>query len=270
MQDKMYDKDPRVKERYGHILETLKETLKFISACGLDSENTPQLRSTPVYTSHEALLLNYEEALTRQDSPTGQYYNVGAHMVWVGARTGDPDEAHIEYVRGISNPIGVKVGTYTNVETLKRLMALLNPSNEDGKIVLISRMGAGKVAEGLSSLVRATKEEGYRALWTCDPMHGNTYKSENGYKTRRVEDIFSEIRDFFDIVVAEGVQPNGIHLEMTGKNVTECVGGTMGAAVAEEDLSDRYHTYCDPRLNRDQSLEIAFLVSDMLKKNRLV
>jgi len=236
-----------------------------MEACGVTSRTYRTLRETDFYTSHEALLLPYEEAFTREDSITKEWYNVAAHMVWVGDRTRQLDGAHIEYLRGIKNPVGVKAGPSMDPEDLIKLCMRLNPQNEEGKINVIVRMGANKVAEGMPKLVRAIKAEGLNVLWSCDPMHGNTIKSSNNFKTRPVEDVLTEVKQFFQVHKSEGTYAGGIHLEMTGKNVTECIGGSF--MVTEEDLSSRYHTHCDPRLNANQALELAFLISDEIKKN---
>ena len=253
-----------VSKKYEELAEQIEQSLKFMEACGVTSKTYRTLRETDFYTSHEALLLPYEEAFTRQDSITNDWYNVSAHMVWVGDRTRQLDGAHIEYLRGIKNPVGVKAGPSMDPEDLVKLCMRLNPTNEEGKINIIVRMGANKVAEGMPKLVRAIKAEGLNVLWSCDPMHGNTIKSSNNYKTRPVEDVLTEVKQFFQVHKAEGTYAGGIHLEMTGKNVTECIGGSF--MITEEDLSSRYHTHCDPRLNADQSLELAFLIADTLKE----
>ena len=233
---------------------------------GITSENTPQLRQTNFFTSHEALLLGYEQALTRKDSTTGDWYATSGHMVWVGDRTRQPDHAHIEYVRGIKNPIGLKCGPSLDPEELVQLIDLINPENEPGRLTLIARFGAGKVGDHLPKLIKAVEREGRKVVWACDPMHGNTITSDSGYKTRPFDRILSEVEDFFAVHRAEGTHPGGIHVEMTGDNVTECTGGAT--EISDADLSDRYHTHCDPRLNADQSLELAFLVAELMKKER--
>ena len=253
-----------VSKKYEELAEQIEQSLKFMEACGVTSSTYRTLRETDFYTSHEALLLPYEEAFTRQDSITNDWYNVSAHMVWVGDRTRQLDGAHIEYLRGIKNPVGVKAGPSMDPDDLVKICMRLNPMNEEGKINIIVRMGANKVAEGMPKLVRAIKAEGLNVLWSCDPMHGNTIKSSNNYKTRPVEDVLTEVKQFFQVHKAEGTYAGGIHLEMTGKNVTECIGGSF--MITEEDLSSRYHTHCDPRLNADQSLELAFLIADTLKE----
>ncbi|NPA66292.1 MAG: 3-deoxy-7-phosphoheptulonate synthase class II [Epsilonproteobacteria bacterium] len=253
-----------VSKKYEELAEQIEQSLRFMEACGVTSKTYRTLRETDFYTSHEALLLPYEEAFTRKDSITDEWYNVAAHMVWVGDRTRQLDGAHIEYLRGIKNPVGVKAGPSMDPEDLVRLCQKLNPNNEEGKVNVIVRMGANKVADGMPKLVRAIEAEGLNVLWSCDPMHGNTIKSSNNYKTRPVEDVLTEVKQFFQVHKAEGTYAGGIHLEMTGKNVTECIGGSF--MITEEDLSSRYHTHCDPRLNADQSLELAFLIADTLKE----
>ena len=251
---------------YRELADRLTETLDFMSACGLTSETTPQIRETDFYTSHEALLLPYEEALTRIDSTTGDWYDCSAHMLWIGERTRQPDGAHVEFVRGIKNPVGVKVGPGATPDELLRLIDILNPANEPGRLTLITRMGAGKPAEKLPALVRAVQREGRVVVWCCDPMHGNTHTSSTGYKTRSFDKILAEVREFFAVHEAEGTYAGGVHFEMTGQDVTECIGGAQ--AITEEGLRDRYHTHCDPRLNASQSLELAFLLADALKRKR--
>lgn len=251
-------------ERYNDMAERLEETLAFIKAVGISGKTTPQLQETSFYTSHEALLLNYEEAFTRVDSLTGDYYDTSAHMLWIGDRTRQPDHAHIEFARGIQNPIGLKAGPTTKVEDLLRNIDTLNPSNEEGKLNIIVRMGAGNVEKHFTELLRAVTKEGKNVAWSCDPMHGNTIKTDNGYKTRRAEDVLQEVTEFFQIHRAEGTNAGGVHFEMTGRNVTECLGGQYD--LSQHDLAERYHTHCDPRLNADQSLELAFLIADRLKE----
>ena len=237
-----------------------------MEACGVTSENVAQIRETDLYTSHEALLLGYEEAMTRVDSTTGDWYDTSAHLLWIGDRTRQLDGAHVEFLRGVANPVGLKIGPSSGIDDLLRLIDRLNPDDTPGRLTLYARMGADKVGELLPALVRAVKEEGRTAVWACDPMHGNTIKAQNGYKTRRFEAILGEVRDFFDILRAEGTHPGGIHVELTGQNVTECIGGAR--AVTEASLGDRYHTHCDPRLNASQSLELAFSVAEALKAER--
>jgi 3-deoxy-7-phosphoheptulonate synthase len=253
-------------ERYRALSNRISDALDFMNAAGIDSESAPSLASVEFYTSHEALLLEYEEALARVDSLTGQNVAGSGHMIWIGDRTRQPDGAHVEFCRGVLNPIGLKCGPTTTAEDLKLLMARLNPENEPGRLTLIARFGAGKVGEHLPRLIRTVQEEGAAVLWSCDPMHGNTIKSSSGYKTRPFDSVLREVREFFAIHAAEGTVPGGVHFEMTGKDVTECTGGLR--AVTDEDLSDRYHTACDPRLNASQSLELAFLVAEELTRQR--
>lgn len=252
-------------ERYQALADRIRETTDFMGAIGISAETHPGLRETDFYTSHEALLLGYEEALTRTDSTSGGWYATSGHMIWIGDRTRQPDHAHVEYCRGIENPIGMKCGPSSTPEGLLELIDILNPANEPGRLTLIARFGADKIADHLPQLLRAVKREGRHVVWSCDPMHGNTV-TLNSYKTRPFDRILSEVQQFFDIHRAEGTHPGGIHVEMTGKNVTECTGGAR--AVSAEDLSDRYHTHCDPRLNADQALELAFLVAELLKDGR--
>jgi len=252
-----------VTAKYEKLSEDIEKSLQFMEACGINSKTYRTLRETDFYTSHEALLLPYEEAFTRKDSLTGDWYNTAAHMVWIGDRTRQLDGAHIEYMRGINNPIGIKAGPSMDPEDLIKLCQKLNPQNEEGRLNVIVRMGANKVGDGMPSLIRAIEREGINVVWSCDPMHGNTIKSSNNYKTRPVDDILTEMKQFFQVHRAEGTFAGGVHLEMTGKNVTECIGGSF--TVTEEDLSSRYHTHCDPRLNADQALELAFLIADSLK-----
>ncbi len=253
-------------EKYRRFADRIQETLAFMEACGLTGETVPQIRETELYTSHEALLLPYEEALTRIDSTTGQWYACAAHMVWIGERTRQLDGAHVEYFRGINNPIGIKIGPTVKPDDLMKLCDVLNPNNEAGRLTLISRMGAAKVLENLPELVRAVKREGRNVVWVCDPMHANTVKSATGYKTRVFDSILAEVKAFFAVHSAENTHAGGVHFEMTGKDVTECVGGSQG--VTEASLGDRYHTHCDPRLNASQALELAFLIAEMLKEER--
>ena len=255
-------------ERYRDLADRLDETLAFMAACGVTSNTTPQIRETDFFTSHEALLLNYEQALTRVDSTSGDWYDTSAHMLWVGDRTRQLDGAHLEFMRGIANPVGVKVGPTMQSDELIRLIDLLNPEDEAGRLTLIVRMGVDKVERELPPLIQAVQREGRTVVWACDPMHANTIKSSNGYKTRPVDQILEEVRGFFAVHKAEGSHAGGVHFEMTGQDVTECVGG--GQAITEADLSARYHTHCDPRLNAKQSLELAFLISEALKEDRTV
>lgn len=253
-------------EKYRDVANRIQDTLDFMTAAGMTSENNHELQSVDFYTSHEALLLEYEEALTRVDSTSGKWLAGSGHMIWIGDRTRQPDGAHMEYARGVLNPIGLKCGPTTTPDDLKVLMAKLNPENEPGRLTLIARFGAGTVGEHLARLIKTVREEGANVLWTCDPMHGNTIKSATGYKTRPFESVLREVREFFQVHAAEGTVPGGVHFEMTGQDVTECTGGVR--AVTEEDLSDRYHTACDPRLNASQSLELAFLVAEELSARR--
>ncbi|MEA2100887.1 MAG: 3-deoxy-7-phosphoheptulonate synthase class II [Campylobacterota bacterium] len=253
-------------EKYEALADEIGKSLKFMEACGITSKTYRTLRETDFYTSHEALLLPYEEAFTRKDSTSGDWYDTSAHMLWIGDRTRQLDGAHVEYLRGVKNPIGVKAGPTMDPEDLVKLAQTLNPENEAGRLNVIVRMGAGKVGDGLPNLIKAVKREGLKVVWSCDPMHGNTIKSSNNYKTRPVDAILTEMKEFFQVHKAEGTFGGGVHLEMTGKNVTECIGGSF--TVTEEDLSSRYHTHCDPRLNADQSLELAFLIADSLKEGQ--
>jgi 3-deoxy-7-phosphoheptulonate synthase len=252
-------------ERYRDLADRLTETLRFMQAIGISSETNQALRETDFYTSHEALLLGYEEAMTRVDSTSGDWYSTSGHMIWIGDRTRQPDHAHVEYCRGIKNPVGIKCGPSIAEDGLLRLIDILNPANEPGRLTLIGRFGAGKVGEHLPRLIRAIRREGRNVVWTCDPMHGNTITSASGYKTRPFDKVLREVQEFFAVHRAEGTYPGGVHFEMTGMDVTECIGGAR--AVAEEDLKDRYHTHCDPRLNASQSLELAFLVSELLTRD---
>ena len=260
-------KDSPQSHRYRALADRITETLVFMRACGITSENTPQLRTTNVYTSHEALLLGFEQALTRLDSTSGEWYATSGHMLWIGDRTRQPDHAHVEFCRGIRNPIGVKCGPTLEPDELLRLIDILDPKNEPGRLTLICRFGADKVESHLPKLIRAVRREGRTVVWSCDPMHGNTITAASGYKTRPFDRILKEVELFFDVHRAEGTHAGGIHVEMTGQNVTECTGGAT--AITEADLSDRYHTHCDPRLNADQALELAFLVAERLRQERM-
>lgn len=260
-------KDSPQSGRYQELSNRITEALDFMRAIGIDPESHPEMRTTDFYTSHEALLLGYEQALTRVDSTSGDYYATSGHMIWVGDRTRQADHAHVEYFRGIKNPIGLKCGPSLDPDDLLRLTDLLNPENEPGRLTLIARFGADKAEAHLPTLVRAVKREGRQVVWSCDPMHGNTVKAGSGYKTRPFDMILSEVKTFFGVHAAEGTIAGGIHLEMTGKNVTECTGGAR--AISDTDLQDRYHTHCDPRLNAEQALEMAFLVAELLKKAKL-
>ena len=259
-------KDSPQSERYEKLANHISETLGFMRAIGLDPENHQELRQTDIYTSHEALLLGYEQALTRVDSTTGDFYDTSGHMLWIGDRTRQADHAHIEFLRGVKNPLGLKCGPTTTPDGLIELIDKLNPTNEPGRLTLIGRFGADKVGDHLPALIRAVQREGRSVVWSCDPMHGNTITAA-GYKTRPFDRIMSEIRNFFAVHQAEGTYAGGIHLEMTGKNVTECMGGAR--AIGEADLSGMYDTSCDPRLNAEQSIEVAFLVAELLKAERL-
>ena len=259
-------KDSPQSRRYLELADRISDALDFMRACGLDLESHPELRTTDIYTSHEALLLGFEEAMTRVDSTSGDWYCTSGHMVWIGDRTRQPDHAHIEYCRGIKNPIGLKCGPSLKAEELIRLIDILNPDNEPGRLTLIARFGSDKVADHLPALVRAVKREGRNVVWSCDPMHGNTITSASGFKTRPFDRILSEVKDFFGVHQAEGTYAGGVHLEMTGQNVTECTGGAR--AITDADLNDRYHTFCDPRLNAEQSIDLAFLLAELLKKER--
>ena len=253
-------------EKYREIANRISDTLDFIEAAGVRGEAAHTLQTVEFYTSHESLLLEYEEALTRVDSTSGQWLAGSGHMIWIGDRTRQPDGAHVEYARGVQNPIGLKCGPSMTAAHLKTLMAKLNPKNEEGRLSLIARFGAGSVGEHLPRLVKAVKEEGANVVWVCDPMHGNTIKSSSGYKTRPFDSVLREVREFFAVHNAEATIPGGVHFEMTGQDVTECTGGVR--AVTDEDLSSRYHTACDPRLNASQSLELAFLVAEELSARR--
>jgi 3-deoxy-7-phosphoheptulonate synthase len=253
-------------KRYKELVNDITKALEFMDAIGVTKFCDPILNQTVLYTSHEALLLNYEEALTRQDSISGKYYDCSAHMLWIGDRTRQLDHAHVEFLRGVENPIGVKAGPTTTVDDLLSLCEALNPKNESGKLNVIVRMGAEKVGEHLPKLLQAAKREGRNILWSCDPMHGNTIKTSNNYKTRVFDNILKEVTNFMDIHKAEGTIAGGIHLEMTGKDVTECIGGAQ--EITEENLSSRYHTHCDPRLNASQALELSFLIADALKNGK--
>ncbi len=250
--------------KYEALANRITETMEFMRAVGITSESNYALRETDFYTSHEALLLGYEQALTRIDSTSGDWYATSGHMIWIGDRTRQPDHAHIEYCRGIKNPLGLKCGPSLTPDGLIELIDQLNPENEPGRLTLIARFGAEKVGDHLPKLVRAVEKEGRKVVWSCDPMHGNTITAA-GYKTRPFDRILQEVQNFFEVHRAEGTHPGGIHVEMTGKNVTECTGGAR--AIRDEELQDRYHTHCDPRLNAEQAVELAFLVSDLLKKS---
>ena len=253
-------------EKYREIAARIQDTIDFMSAAGITADTTHEFSSVEFYTSHESLLLEYEEALTRIDSTSGKWLAGSGHMIWIGDRTRQPDGAHVEFARGVQNPIGLKCGPSMTTDDLKVLMAKLNPENEPGRLTLIARFGAGSVGEHLPRLINTVREEGAEVVWVCDAMHGNTIKSSTGYKTRPFDSVLREVREFFSVHQAEGTIPGGVHFEMTGQDVTECTGGVR--AVSEEDLSDRYHTACDPRLNASQSLELAFLVAEELSALR--
>ena len=253
-------------QRYRAIAEQISDAMDFMAAAGVTSSTAHELATVDFYTSHEALLLEYEEAMCRTDTTSGLPVAGSGHMIWIGDRTRQPDGAHVEFCRGVQNPIGLKCGPSTTADDLKVLMAKLNPDNEAGRLTLIARFGAGKVGEHLPRLIKAVKEEGANVVWSCDPMHGNTIKSASGFKTRPFDSVLQEVREFFGVHKSEGTVPGGVHFEMTGKDVTECTGGVR--AVTDEDLSSRYHTACDPRLNASQSLELAFLVAEELRDRR--
>ena len=259
-------KESKQGEQYEQVASRISETLDFMDAVGINSNTTPELRSVDFYTSHESLLLGYEECLTRVDSTSGDWYDTSAHMLWIGDRTRQPDGAHIEFVRGIKNPIGMKCGPSLDSDELLKLIDLINPSNEEGRLTLITRYGADNLDDHLPKLIRAVEKEGKKVVWSCDPMHGNTIKASNGYKTRPLDSILTEVKQFIDIHESEGTYAGGVHIEMTGQNVTECLGGTQ--KISEEDLTDRYHTHCDPRLNANQALDLSFLISERLKELR--
>jgi 3-deoxy-7-phosphoheptulonate synthase len=251
-------------KKFKDVADRIGEALAFMEACGITPETVPQIKGTSFYTSHEALLLPYEQALTRQDSLTGQWYDTSAHMLWIGDRTRFEGSAHVEFLRGIGNPIGMKCGPSLEPDALLRMLDTLNPGRVPGRMTLITRYGHDKIEAGLPKLVRAVQREGHPVVWSCDPMHGNVIKSASGYKTRPFERILAEVRGFFAVHRAEGSFAGGIHAEMTGQNVTECTGGAI--AITDEALADRYHTHCDPRLNAAQSLELAFLLAEMLNQ----
>jgi len=253
-------------QKYRDIANRISDTIEFMEAIGISSKNTKRLRSVDFYTSHEALLLPYEEAMTRLDSTSGEMYDTSAHMVWIGDRTRQPDGAHVEFCRGIKNPIGIKCGPSLDPDELKKLIDIINPENEAGKITLICRFGHDKIRDSLPKLVKPFINSEHNLIWSCDPMHGNTIKSNSGFKTRPFERVLSEVESFFDIHHELGTYPGGVHLEMTGQNVTECMGGAQ--AIKDEDLSARYHTHCDPRLNASQAIELAFLISDKLRESQ--
>lgn len=254
-------------DKFAGLAHRVSEALDFMRACGITPQSVPQLRSTDFYTSHEALFLGYEQALTRVDSTSGDWYDTSAHMLWIGDRTRQLDGAHVEFCRGIKNPLGLKCGPSITNDGLARLCEALNPQNLPGRMTLICRFGSDKVEDGLPRLIRVVKREGFNVVWSCDPMHGNTVKSGTGYKTRPFDRILAETRTFFDVHRAEGTHAGGVHFEMTGQNVTECLGGAQ--EISEEDLEKRYHTHCDPRLNASQSIELAFLLAESIRAERM-
>jgi 3-deoxy-7-phosphoheptulonate synthase len=251
-------------KKFKDVADRIGEALAFMEACGITPDTVPQIKGTSFYTSHEALLLPFEQALTRQDSLTGQWYDTSAHMLWIGDRTRFEGSAHVEFMRGIGNPIGMKCGPSLEPDSLLRMLDILNPGRVSGRMTLITRYGHDKIENGLPKLVRAVQREGHPVVWSCDPMHGNVIKTASGYKTRPFDRILAEVRGFFAVHRAEGSFAGGIHAEMTGQNVTECTGGAI--AITDEALADRYHTHCDPRLNAAQSLELAFLLAEMLNQ----
>jgi 3-deoxy-7-phosphoheptulonate synthase len=250
-------------QRYENMAREITRALRFLAACGIDVSNDPVFHTVDFFTSHEALILGYEEALTRRDSLTGDWYDCSAHMLWIGERTRDPDGAHVHFLSGVGNPIGVKLGPTSTIDEVEALAERLNPDNIPGRLTLISRMGAAHVEQALPPIVRGVRDRGLKVVWSSDPMHGNTIVSETGYKTRRFSDVLDELRAFFGIHHAEGTVPGGVHIELTGEDVTECLGGAQD--IADMDLAYRYETACDPRLNNQQSLELAFQVAEMLR-----
>ncbi len=263
----MLEMDPRSRQRYLELADRISEALAFMQACGLDLERHPELKTTDFYTSHEALLLGFEQAMTREDSTRpGSWYATSAHMLWIGDRTRQLDHAHVDFCRGIKNPLGLKCGPSSKVDDLLRLIDVLNPENEPGRLTLIVRLGADKVGDMLPAMVRAVKREGKSVVWSSDPMHGNTITATTGYKTRPFDLILKEVKSFFSVHAGEGTHAGGVHLEMTGQNVTECTGGAH--AITDEGLNARYHTLCDPRLNAEQAIELAFLFAELLKQER--
>ena len=254
-------------KRYQELCDKISDAMDFMAACGVNAETVPQMASTELYTSHESLLLGYEQAMTRIDSTSGRWYDTSAHMLWIGDRTRQLDGAHVEFLSGIENPIAMKCGPTLEPDDLIRICDKLNPNNEPGRLTLINRFGHENVGKHLPALAQAIAREGKSVVWSCDPMHGNTLKTDSGYKTRPFDRILSEVRSFNDVLHSENCYPGGVHFEMTGQNVTECIGGA--SAVTEGDLSSRYHTHCDPRLNADQALELAFLISEDMRGNRV-
>jgi len=261
-----YVKDSPQSQRYSDLCDKISDAMDFMQACGVTPQSTPQMASTEYYTSHEGLLLGYEQAMTRIDSTSGRWYDTSAHLLWIGNRTRDLDGAHIEFCKGVENPIAIKIGPELGADELLRLVDVLNPANEAGRITLIARYGHEQVAKELPQLARAVKREGRNVVWSCDPMHGNTLKTDSGYKTRPFDRILAEVKNFMRVLHSEDCWPGGVHFEMTGQNVTECIGGAR--ELSEQDLSSRYHTHCDPRLNADQALELAFLIAEELRANR--
>ncbi len=259
-------KEGKLGEKYQNLADKITETLEFMEACGITSANTPSINETVLYTSHEALLMNYEEALTREDSLSGDWYDCSAHMLWIGDRTRDVNDAHVEFLRGVKNPIGIKAGPTMTADGLIELIERVNPDNEEGRLNIIVRMGADKIENEFPKLVQAVKKHGKNVIWSIDPMHGNTIKTSNNYKTREFSEVLREVKGFFKVHAQEGTFPGGVHLEMTGQDVTECTGGYK--ELTEKDLEERYHTHCDPRLNADQALELAFLIAESLKDAR--
>ncbi|MEE8057188.1 MAG: 3-deoxy-7-phosphoheptulonate synthase class II [Pseudomonadales bacterium] len=262
--NKEFVKESKQGEKYETLANQIDQALKFMEVIGFDPDNTPELNHVQYYTSHEALILEYEQALTRRDSITGDWYDCSAHMLWIGDRTRQLDGAHVEFFRGVKNPIGIKIGPNHELDTMRKILDVLNPENEWGRITLIARFGADKVGQYLPELIRTIQKDGRKVLWSCDPMHGNTYTSNTKYKTRKFDDILSEIKRFFQVHWSEGTIPGGIHIELTGQNVTECTGGAQ--EISEDYLNVNYETTCDPRLNAQQSIELAFLIADMLRK----
>ena len=259
-------KDTAQSKRYQELCDKISDAMDFMAACGVNAETVPQMASTELYTSHEGLLLGYEQAMTRIDSTSGRWYDTSAHMLWIGDRTRQLDGAHVEFLSGIENPIAMKCGPTLEPDDLIRICDKLNPNNEPGRLTLINRFGHENVGKHLPQLAQAIQREGKSVVWSCDPMHGNTLKTDSGYKTRPFDRILSEVRNFNDVLHAENCYPGGVHFEMTGQNVTECIGGL--SAVTEGDLSSRYHTHCDPRLNANQALELAFLIGEDMRDHR--
>lgn len=262
-----YVKDSPQSQRYSDLCDKISDAMDFMQACGVTPESTPQMAATEYYTSHEGLLLGYEQAMTRIDSTSGRWYDTSAHLLWIGNRTRQLDGAHVEFLKGVENPLAVKIGPELQSDELLKLIDVLNPKNEAGRITLIARYGHEQVAKELPALARAVKRSGKHVVWSCDPMHGNTLKTASGYKTRPFERILAEVQNFMRVLHSEDCWPGGVHFEMTGQNVTECIGGAR--ELREEDLSSRYHTHCDPRLNADQALELAFLIAEELRANRV-